>query len=146
MMCRDRGIAQVFALVLFFPVTLRGSAISDPSLDTTLLRGADVAWCWKHYLSSGSGGPYAAPGESGTLENLPPTLIVHGTRDPVAVTIPVLERRLVAAGVETETWVCAGLPHAFTVFQNLTGVAAIVHAAARWLSQQPLALGSKRKP
>lgn len=135
MACRDEGI-DVATLVLYYPVTSYvGVPNGDRSRDTPLLAEADLAWCWAHYLPEPGDrlARYAAPGDTGDLGGLPPTLVIHGDRDPVGPDVVAFCEKLANAGVAVEEWVCKGLPHAFTALRGSQTVRDITGAAAVWL-------------
>ena len=64
--------------------------------------------------------PVAYPGTSPrVLARFPPTLLIAGGRDFSASASTTMHRRLVAAGVDAESFVFEGMPHAFFVWPDL---------------------------
>ena len=135
MVCRDRGAAPLAGLLLFYPLTAYTAvAAPDAARDTPFLHAADLAWCWRHYLTSPHQRdvPYAAPG-AGPFAGLPPTLVVYGDRDPVTLSASAFCERLRNGGVTVEEWICEGLPHAFSALSGRPAVRAVINEAAAWM-------------
>lgn len=109
MMSRDQRQPALAGQILLSPML-------NPCLATASLRAADAGvkgcrWAqgWKDYLSQVGDGchPYAAPGPSMRLADLPPTLLLTAVDDPLRDEALDYARRLRAAGVTVRDAVLA---------------------------------------
>jgi acetyl esterase/lipase len=134
LMARDRGEYQIAFQHLVSPMLDDRTAATgapSPFLGEFVWTPADNLFGWTALLGHAPGGsnvsPYAAAARASDLAGLPPTFLSCGSLDLFVDEDMDYARRLVLAGVPTETHIYPGAPHAFGFIE----AAAVSRAHAR---------------
>lgn len=99
---------------LFIDTPLNGGPALPPTMN------AATALPMPYLAGISPDDPVAYPGVSpAALAQFPPTLLIAGGRDFTSSSSTTMHRRLAAAGVETESFIFDGMPHAFFVWPYL---------------------------
>ena len=134
-LCRDRGAAMPAAQILLYPVI-------DPSCDTPsqhrratgyFTTRAALQWYWRQYLA-GTELPdpayVVAPARAGSLADLPPTVLITATLDPLHDEGAAYARRLRSDGVSVLHRDFRGLFHGFLTMMDFAP--AVTSRALLW--------------
>jgi acetyl esterase/lipase len=130
---RDRGGPALACQLLIYPITDYMPDLPSRLKNGYFLSNADVAWAWKHYLTSAAeaADPSAAPLRAADLTGLPPAIILTAEFDPLHDEGNLYADRLRAAGVPTVLARYDGMIHGFVSLAGVIdqGKAALAQAA-----------------
>ena len=130
---RDRGGPALACQLLIYPITDYMPDLPSRLKNGYFLSNADVAWAWKHYLTSAAEAddPSAAPLRAADLTGLPPAIILTAEFDPLHDEGNLYADRLRAAGVPTVLARYDGMIHGFVSLAGVIdqGQAALAQAA-----------------
>jgi acetyl esterase len=139
LLARERGGPRLsFQLLVYPPLDHRAET---PSMrewpEPPFFSPDDAAWCWSHYLADAADGesPYASPLRAGSLQGLPPALVITAELDPLRDEGELYAARLREAGVAAKLVRFDGMVHGFfSLSDRLDGAAeaqALAAAALR---------------
>jgi len=142
---RDRGGPPIAHQALLYPATdmsPSGTAIpaARASRNPAFVHADEIEAYHRMYLSSPADAtnPLASPMLAGSLEGLPPALVIVGEHDPLREDGTRYADKLKAAGIPVRFTMYVGMPHGFLNFPGLCRSAP--QALAELLAEQQAAL------
>jgi acetyl esterase len=142
---RDRGGPAIAHQALLYPATDMsdsGTAVASAraSKNAAFVHADEIEAYHRMYLSSAedASNPLASPILAGSLEGLPPALVIVGEHDPLRRDGTRYAEALKAAGVPVRFTMYLGMPHGFLNFPGLCRSAP--QALAELLAEQQAAL------
>jgi acetyl esterase len=115
LMASHRETAEIDHQILAYPATRFPPSSPTDSNSEYFLTTADVAWFWDNYLQTGIDGyhQYAAPLETRSVSELPPTTLLTAEFDPLRKDGQLLADRLSTEGVTHNYHHYPSMPHGF---------------------------------